>query len=60
MRMLLAGVALLAMTAMASATRKTGYPGAANASTVASLGWVSQTLDRHSRYVITTDIADCP
>ncbi len=59
MRMLLlAGVALLAMTAMASATAKTGYLAITDASTVANLGWVSQTLNLYGEYVITTNTTD--
>ncbi len=42
MRMLLlAGIALLAMTAMASASAKTGYLAITDAFTIASLGWIS-------------------
>ncbi len=59
MRMLLlAGVALLATTAMASATTKTGYLAITDASTIASLGWVSQTLNPYGEYIVTIDTAD--
>jgi len=59
MRMLLlAGAALCAMTGMANATVRTGYLAISDASTAASLGWVSRTPNPYGEYVVTTDTAD--
>ena len=59
MRMLLlAGAALFAMTGMAGAAVQTGYIAVTDASTAASLGWVSRTLNPYGEYVVTTDTTD--
>jgi len=59
MRMLLlAGAALFVMTGMAGAAVQTGYVAITDASTAASLGWVSRTPNPYGEYVVTTDTAD--
>lgn len=59
MRMLLlAGAAVFAMTGMAGAAVQTGYVAITDASTAASLGWVSRTPNPYGEYVVTTDTAN--
>lgn len=56
--LLLAGAAVFAMTGMAGATVQTGYVAITDASTAASLGWVSRTPNPYGEYVVTTDTAN--
>jgi hypothetical protein len=49
--LLMAGAALFAMTGMASATVQTGYLAISDASTAASLAWVSRMPNPYGDYV---------